>query len=234
MKKIFYLLSVTFLILQSCSKDDNSNNSEAILLKKSESSDDSDPIYFIYNGTKLNYYSIGDQSGQIYRKQFTYSGDLITKTEWYENNQPTGEKNIYSYSNNKLSEVKIYSPGAILEYKENYIYNSDIVDVNITGYNGNINRNVKMFLDSNNNIIKTINSNQIKIFEFDNKMNPLKNITGFDKLKLSESGRNGNNNITKESNPIINYNLQYNSQNYPVSCEIIRTGQSPVIETYYY
>jgi hypothetical protein len=238
MKKIIYIYSIIFLILQSCSNDDNSensNNNEGILLKKIESSNDPDPTYFVYNDTKLNWYSIGDETGQIYRNQFTYSGDLIIKFEWYENNQPTGEKETYSYVNNKLSETRVYSPGAILEFKENYLYNVDgTVDVNSTGYNGNSNSFVKIFLDSNNNVIKTIESNQIRLFEFDNKNNPIKNITGFDKLNLRNGHGSGNNNLTKSFNPNIIYNFQYNSQNYPLSCEIIRTGQAPVIETYYY
>jgi hypothetical protein len=238
MKKIIYLFSITFLILQSCSSEDssdNSNNNEVVLIKRLESSNNTEIEYYKYNETKLNYVSTGDENGQIWRKQFTYSGDLITKTEWYENNQPTGEKNTYAYSNNKLSEVRVYSPGAILEYKENYSHNSDgSIDVIKTGYNGNSGGFVKIFIDSNNNIIKKeYLGGNIQLFEYDNKNNPHKNITGVDKLIGREGiSVGGNNNLISRENKIFNY--QYNNQNYPISCEILETGQSPVVYNFYY
>jgi hypothetical protein len=238
MKKLFYLFSITFLILQSCSSEDssdNSNNNGVILIKRLESSNNTDIEYYKYNGTKLNYVSIGNENGQIWRKQFTYSGDLITKTEWYENNQPTGEKNTYAYSNNKLSEVRVYSPGATLEYKENYSYNSDgSIDVITTGYNGNGGNFVKIFIDSNNNVTKKeYLGGYIELFEYDNKNNPHKNITGVNKL-IGREGINisGNNNILSREDKLFDY--QYNNQNYPISCEVLETGQSPVVYNFYY
>ena len=144
------------------------------------------------------------------------------------------------YSNNKISEVRIYSPGAILEYKENYSYNTDgTIDVITTGYNGNSGDFVKIFIDSNNNVIKKeYLGGYIELFEYDNKNNPLKNITGFEKLYLITDFGGipcGNNNLTRENIPYgKTYNYIYNSQNYPVSCEILRQGQSPVVYNYYY
>jgi hypothetical protein len=238
MKKIFSLLNITILILLSCSSEDSpddSNNNGGVLLKRLEISNQTDIEYYKYIGTKLNYVSIGDENGQIWRKQFTYSGDLITKAEWYENNQPTGEKNTYTYSNNKLSEVRVYSPGATLEYKENYSYNSDgSINVITTGYNGNSGGFVKVFLDSNNNIVKKeYTGGYIELFEYDNKNNPHKNITGVNKLIGREGiSIGGNNNILSREDKLFVY--QYNNQNYPISCEILEIGQSPVVYNFYY
>lgn len=238
MKKIFSLLCLVF-ILHACSSDDssenNSNNNEVVLLKKLERSNDVDIDYYKYNGTKLDYISIGDESGSISRLQFTYSGDLIIKSEWFDNNQPSGEKTTYSYSDNRLNEVRTYSPGAVLEYISNYTHNTNgSVNVVINGYNGNSSGYKKVFLDSNNNIIKIENQGSFELFEYDNNNNPYKNITGFDKLYLlSDVG--GKNNIAKEIIPYgKTYNYTYNNLNYPSSCEILRTGQSPVVYTYYY
>jgi hypothetical protein len=240
MKKIFNLLCLVF-ILQACSSDDsnenNSNNNGVVLLKRLERSNDVDIDYFKYNGTKLDYISIGDESGQTWRNQFTYSGDLITKTEWFENNQATGEKDVYTYLNNKISEVRIYSPGAILEYIDNYTYNSDgTVDVITTGYNSSSGGFVKLFLDSNNNVIKKdYLGGYIELFQYDNKNNPYKNITGLDKLYLFENiGYCGKNNITNDLSYNKTFSYQYNNQNYPISCEILRPGQFPVVYTFYY
>ena len=232
MKKIFLLLSITTLMLQSCSTDNNSENSNSsgnMLLKRLEYSDNSGPIYFNYNGTKLNYYSFGEPSG-ILKKQFTYSGDLITKTEWFENGVATGEKQTYTYLNNKVVEERTYSPGAILEYISNISYNSDgSIDVIDTGYNGNSSGGYTAFIDSNNNIVQIGDT----YYEYDNMNNPYKNITGYYKLYL---GNGGNNNRTQENttNSSTTYNYQYNSQNYPISCEILEPGQPPVICNYYY
>ena len=240
MKKIFNLFCLVF-ILQACSSDDsnenNSNNNGVVLLQRLERSNDVDIDYYKYNGTKLDYISIGDESGQTWRKQFTYSGDLITKTEWFENNQPTGEKNTYSYLNNKLTEVRIYSPGAILEYIKSYSYNPDgSVDVITTGYNSSSSSSddfYTIFFDSNNNIFKIDYISSIELFEYDNKINPHKNIIGLNKL-IGNEGINisGNNNILTREDRFYNY--QYNSQNYPISCEISESGQSPVVYTFYY
>jgi hypothetical protein len=238
MKKIFNLFCLVF-ILQACSSDDsnenNSNNNGVVLLQRLERSNDVDIDYYKYNGTKLDYISIGDESGSILRLQFTYSGDLIIKAEWFENNQPSGEKHTYSYSDNRLNEVRTYSPGAILEYISNYTYNTNgSVNVITRGYNGNGGDLYTIFTDSNNNIFKIDYIGSIELFEYDNNNNPHKNITGFDKLYLlSDFG--GKNNLTREVRPYgKTYNYTYNSLNYPTSCEILRTGQSPVVYTFYY
>lgn len=230
MKKLLYLLSIAVLMLQSCSSDNNSENSNSsgnMLLKRVEYSDISVPIYFKYNGTKLNYFSYGETG--LLKKQFTYSGDLITKTEWFENGVATGEKQTYSYLNNKVIEERTYSPGAILEYIRNISYNSDgSLDVIVTGYNGNSSYGYTAFIDSNNNIIQIGDT----LYEYDNMNNPYKNITGYYKLYL---GNGGNNNLTQENTTYgSTYNYQYNSQNYPISCEILEPGQPPVICNYYY
>jgi hypothetical protein len=230
MKKILYLLSIAFIMLQSCSSDNNSENSNSsgnMLLKRVEYSDISVPIYFKYNGTKLNYFSYGETG--LLKKQFTYSGDLITKTEWFENGVATGEKQTYSYLNNMVIEERTYSPGAILEYIRNVSYNSDgSIDVIVTGYNGNSSYGYTAFIDSNNNIIQIGDT----LYEYDNMNNPYKNITGYYKLYL---GNGGNNNCTQENTTYgSTYNYQYNSQNYPISCEILEPGQPPVICNYYY
>ena len=231
MKKIILMMSFCLLALVSCTSEDstgNSDNNGVILLKRLERSNNPDIDYYKYKGSKLNYISIGDETGQTWRLQFTYSGDLITKTEWFENNQPTGEKHTYAYSNNKLTEVRSYSPGANLESIDYYSYNSDgSVDV---GYE-------KIFFDSNNNIIKIETyAGNVELFEYDNKNNPYKNITGFEKLYLLfDIVISGKNNLTRENRPYgKTYNYTYNSQNYPVSCEILRQGQPSIINNYYY
>jgi hypothetical protein len=239
MKKILYLLSIAFIMLQSCSSDNNSENSNSsgnMLLKRLEYSDISVPIYFIYNGTKLNYFSYGETG--LLKKQFTYSGDLITKAEWFENGVATGEKDTYFYSNNILSEHRKYSPGAVLERIYKYVYNSDgTIDLTSENSNGDIINFAKLYLDPNGNVINSESSSSVFVlFEYDNKNNPYRNITGYSEIFLTDPNL-GNNNLTKKvftNSSYYNYNYQYNSQNYPISCEILEPGQPPVTCNYYY
>jgi hypothetical protein len=207
-----------------------------MLLKRLEYSDNFGPIYFKYNGTKLNYYSFGEQSGLL-KKQFTYTGNVITKAEWFENGVATGEKDTYTYSNNKLIEHRTYSPGAVLERVSNFEYISDGT-INLTAENssGNIVFFAKLYLDSNGNVIKSESSSSyFVLYEYDNKNNPFRNITGFSEIFLTDPNF-GTNNLTKKTsgNNIYNYNYQYNSQNYPISQEKIEPGQANEIMTYYY
>lgn len=246
MKKIIYLITLFTLLLQACSSEESSNtnstNSSSILLKREERSDEVGMRYYKYNGSKLNFISFGEETGQFLRLQFTYSGDFITKTEWFDNNMPTGEKSTYTYTNNKLTEKRSYSPGAILEYIHNYTYNSNgTIEETGTGYNGNNYNSFKtIYLDSNNNIIKIDFPNYVEFFEYDNKNNPYKNITGFDKFIFNPSLGGtfgcGNNNLTKEIRyyGVITLNNIYNNQNFPVTTEIIEANQSPILCNYYY
>ena len=86
MKKLLCLLSASFLVLMGCSKDDATSenpDSSTVLLKKIIDTD-SDGIEttaeYTYEGNKLIEVSYSD--GNI--EKSTYTGDLITKVEFFE------------------------------------------------------------------------------------------------------------------------------------------------------
>jgi len=84
MKKLLYLFSAIALTLTSCSSDDDSNNASGTLLTKIiETYDDGtvETTDFEYNGNKI----VSVSSDLDFRDEtiYTYTGDLITKEEYF-------------------------------------------------------------------------------------------------------------------------------------------------------
>jgi len=236
MKKILYLISITFLLLQSCSSEDNSSDnspSQGVLVKNVLYSDGSYENYS-YNGNKLLKVAWENGSSRV----FTYTGNLITRTEIRDaNNTFNGEFDTMSYYNGQLIQVKNYYNN-ILICKDDITYNSDgtrtITEMAynyITGiYEGT--SFIKQYFDSVGNIIKIeyINSTNVittrYTYLYDTMNNPVKNITGITEY-IYGLGTDGGlvNNLIKSTRTFIsggftvvtNYSYQYNEQGYPIS-----------------
>ncbi len=234
MKKVtlFAFLAFTFAsTLNSCSKDEQTPvpvvtetpTSNLILPKKivlSGGSDGTTTITLTYKGNKIVEINYSEGTKEIY----TYTGDLITKTETYEGKTLT-DQSIYNYTNNKLTNVTTTensidnSTGMVKIYKSKdvYIYNTDETILNerytidnVTGAETkDSNSDLKTF--ANGNLVKEVSSSSYTYFngienvtsatirtttyEYDTKNNPIKNILGFNKLLFS--GSNTNNTIKK-------------------------------------
>ena len=190
MRKAIQLLFITLFIaaFTSCSSDNNETSQEKLVNRVVEVNNDgtSSTFNFIYNGNKI--VSI---NSDVNSKTFTYTGDLITKIIEFNNETLVQTTFDYSYNDNNLIKV-ICSDN----YELNYMYNTD----------GTVSYE-KTTLDSNNNIIllfhgtlsfqgenifedkKTHDNTAVNIlskeevsFVYDNKKNPLSNITGYNKL----------------------------------------------------
>jgi YD repeat-containing protein len=241
MKKLIYLLSISFLLLQSCSSSDSSGSSisQSVLIKKIVY-DNGEVENYSYNGNKLLKISFEDGTSRV----ITYTGDLITKEEIRdESNTLTGEFSTMSYLNNRLMQVKFYYNN-ILFHKDDYNYNVDGTRTITETYYKIINFSdartsvKKQYFDSAENVIKeeglnannTINST--KIYQYDTKNNPHLNITGW--INVEGSGPDKINNLIKEtSSTIYTYKYEYNDQGYPIS-RIMTTGNSTYSEQYFY
>ena len=258
MKKLIYLISVTLLLLQSCSSGDsssgadNSTPSNNVLLKSVTSSKGSISNY-IYNGSKLD--KIADDSGVNYT-QVTYTGDLITKTENYNNNKLSDET-IYLYNDTKLVQVISYghhSTDLKLDASAFYTYNSNGT-VSVSSYlmdsNGKEERSHILFYDSARkmNRIEVDNNADGKSdgytnLEYDSKNNPLYNIIGVDKMlwipdyvdSIFYLAHLAKNNLTKTEsadNMLIN-TYDYNSKGYPTSILTRYNSGNEGIAYFYY
>jgi hypothetical protein len=246
MKKIIYLIGVTFLMLQSCSSGDSSGSSSSqdVLVKKI--------VYnnggvenFSYDGNKLLKISFEDKTSRV----ITYTGDLITKSEIRDaSNTIIGEFETMSYLNGRLAQYNGYNNNILID-KDDYNYNIDgtrtIAKTTYNYINGSYEGTTlkKQYFDAVGNVIKeeglnannTINSTTI--FLYDSKNNPFKNITGW--IILGAGGLGMINNVTKMSSysggftNITTYNYQYNDQGYPIS-QIETTGNYTDSYQYFY
>lgn len=239
MKKIIALLSVFTLLVSSCSSDETEPTiTEPIvetssgLVKKIIYTDNGDveTHEYTYNGNKLvkiNYIEDG-----LY-ETYTYTGDLITKTEYFTSIGNLLDKDTYTYNSegkltSKLSLNYNFSTGS----KYFYTYNANGT-ITIEKYVGNL--TTQTTLDSTN-VLTFLNGNLISenindvnmgtysaTYTYDNKINPLNNITGYNKLfeDVYDFDSSFNNILSMtDTGFATNYNsvYTYNSSNLPVTC----------------
>ena len=235
MKNLLFLLSLSFLVLFSCSSDDVSDvsnpnvNSSIVPTKVVNTFPDDDyypddyTIYYTYNGNKLD--KVMDEYGNY--DKATYTGDLITRSDSFNSdNLPTGDFAIYIYSNNKLVQIDYYNLN-VLDSIRYFVYNSDGSVFEIPAdSNGDSTNYVwfKNFYDASGNLIKREDIfgdqiNSIYYFTHDDKNNPFINVIGYNTIRQPQNSRN--NIITSSSNgSISNRDYTYNSYGFPTSINI--------------
>ena len=187
MKKLALLFTFGLLTLSSCTKDDSPtspDNGPALLVKTITTGDKVTTL--TYDGNKI--VTIGDS------ETYTYTGDLITKKEATQNG--TSYKFQYAYENGKLiSELTSRDSGAGTTMKaisqEDYTYNSDgtvTAEKFIFNKNGKVANGTAKITFANGNIVKREDfytdgtSTDVATYQYDDKINPLKNITGYSEL----------------------------------------------------
>lgn len=183
----------------------------------------------------------------MYKIKFTYSNDLIVKTETFDKNNKIEQIEDYLYNNEKVISYEFNDLESPFKDKTIYTYNLDST-VSFTEYSifkatgiESKNQEGKLFY-KNKNIIKIEQLESID-FEYDNHSNPLKNILGFNLLldKLPDYlGAGGVNNCTKISaidlmpTSIVvytEYQYTYNEKEYPISANVKRT-EDKIITNY--
>ncbi len=213
MKKISLLFSALTLVLTSCSNDNNTSTVDTSILPKTISytypSIDlgtNSKSTLSYDGNKM-LSSIKDGSKTI----FTYTGNVVTKQEQFDVDSKGMETKdievVYTYENGKLktrvareSFTAKYPNG---EYIGKTVYTHTSNDV-ISYINYSINPDTQLETKSNEGTLYYKNGNLVKdqfiydlsvsarVYEYDTKKNPLKNILGLD-LLLKETECSTNN-----------------------------------------
>lgn len=218
MKKII-LTFATLLVLTSCSKDDPSNptslDSGLVLLKKMGLTNPQTNVTtsgeFTYDGNKIVQSTLGTA-----KTVYTYTGELITKTNTTFTDATPPQQTIYTYENNNLKTALLtgtsfgnistnyskktdyqYNTDGTISYTEITKFNvSNFSPITVTGKlyftNGNL---IKKETESNNGATGSIGRTVITN-EFDNKNNPYKNVLGYSKLLDLEINNFYTNNIT--------------------------------------
>lgn len=227
MKKIILLLFAVALASTSCSSDSDDENttSNVTLVKKVEftihgtdgEDDYSDSTQYLYNGTKLNKILYPDNMEDHY----TYTGDLITRIDFYEDGQLIGVE-LFTYdSNDRLVKHETtegdYSEVRTLVYNSNGTATSTVTTDYWT--------NTSIYHFENNEIVKIVTENNSEfVLTYDGKNSPYRNITGYNKiafmLQYAEHIFGNGQNIVSikdvaNSTNIQENVIQYNSQNYP-------------------
>ena len=100
MKKLLYLFAFLMVVLSSCTSDNDDTSSPVLLTRYVETLEDGSTftMNFNYNGNKL-LGSTGDFNSST---TVTYTGNLITKIEYY-TDTTLDQKDIFTYNtDNKL------------------------------------------------------------------------------------------------------------------------------------
>jgi hypothetical protein len=240
MKKIFYLLSISLLLLQGCSSDSGSNNntSSAILCKtiKFNESDATNirnyRTEFTYVGNKFNerkdYYNDVLTSKSVY----IYTGNLITQVKGYDENNIYNSLSTITYNNSGLpiSILNIDNEtGSWVGYKSNFVYNQNGTITELS-YSGDVNTQNTLDETTTYTLQNNILVSQITIggtyttsysFTYDTKNSPFKNVIGLNNFfgPLSQE-HNLLQTIQSDgvNSPIIeDFQYIYNSDGYPTS-----------------
>lgn len=246
MKKLFTLFSALALVFTSCSTESSSNDpilvTEVTETIEYNGNSQTFTVNFNYNGNKL--------VSQIYGSDninFTYTGDLITKTEYYHNNEVVQE-NFYEYNTNDqliIFKRLEYETGGIYESIYTYTYNTNgtVSYLRESGYSPNLNDSSNgTFYFNTDGLVSQVDTSygEIIVYTYDNKNSPYKNILGVDKLLFEENDANSyiKNIITSvteygSNSYSSNYVYTYNSNNYPTQ-SIEDDGYEVVTRTYTY
>lgn len=241
MKKLIYSLSITLMLLQSCSSGSDSSPVSSDVLLKKIIHDDGSSSNLEYAGNKL-IKSISSDGG-VYTI-YTYTGDLVTREDNYSSDNTIDEHYEYYYSGNNLIQVK-YFIGNKLFKKYDFVINTDNTrTLTRTDYGTNVTSRVFKEYYINEEKVKeeALNSNvsisYTTTFLYDNKNCPYKNITGFRYLNGWFDDNSPFHNIIKlsvsnSSSSTQNYSYQYNSNGYPTDVSFTSRGYTESSQLFY-
>jgi hypothetical protein len=248
MKKIYLFLSISILILQSCSSTDGDlTSSSTVLVKKSIYTDPSgDYITTInsYNGNKAFEQKTYINDILYGTTRITYNGDLITKAESYDTNNILIEKDVYNYDNNNKLASYIELDYRFNHFRRNVYDNSLFGLVTYNCYEGDENYQNNLISTGeitfqNGEISKHVEhtgaTTKTSTFTYDNQNSPSKNVLGHDKVTYAVIGTftsQINHNLIQlkisysgNSNGFIkDYQYTFNNDGYPITRYVTSNG----------
>jgi hypothetical protein len=246
MKKVILLMAVSSLLFASCSSSDSSSpvaETDVMLTKWIASYDSGAPVTttIVYSGKKLQEATLSDG----YYEKFYYTGDLLTKIEYYNDSDVLITKETYAY--NGSNQLITYVRTEIADNygsRELYTHNSNGT-ISVTKLYGDVNVQSN-FSDSGtiyfvNGDVSMIDmtSGGMYMYSYDTKNSPFKNITGLDKVNFADGDPMGvfHNILTENSDgppsSTINYDYTYNGQNFPLTKDW-NEGSHTVSYQYFY
>lgn len=230
MKKIIYCLALIATVFSSCDKEENPTivTDEAALLPKKVIETSNGTSYVstcTYDGKKL--LNISNEDGKTV---FTYSGDYIAKVQGFDADNVLEYTEEYTYENGKLKTEYEFEEGAPVSTTTTYTHNLDGTIV-FEKKNKNLSTGVETmqtpgkYTYLNGNLVKeeffSTDYSRVVTYEYDTKINPLKNILGFNKLlgQMESVNNEQKKTIVSTNNGTINTNIYtfqytYNDKGY--------------------
>jgi len=196
MKKLLFLMGVSILFFTSCIPNPEENPdpfippTAALLRKTVDTYDNGDVItsLYNYNGNKIVSIITDFDEENLF---FTYSGDLITKLEFKDVDGVVTEFNNYEYDDtHRLVTFKRIDPTNDLGDKETYVYNTDGT-ITVTYFSGdattqNLVSGTGTISFANGEVSNITSDSGTYSYTYDNKSNPLKNVTGWSKIAFTD------------------------------------------------
>ncbi|SFA75954.1 hypothetical protein SAMN05660845_0405 [Flavobacterium swingsii] len=257
MRKITLLFVTLLFVFVSCSKSgdesiatSSASNPNGILPIKVITTSGTNVVTqeYFYNGNKL----IQTKFSEGNYTNYTYTNDLITRTDFYSDNVLSKTTNFSYNSDNKLVQALSLNPSLNQGYKYVYIYNSDGT-VSLSIYSGDLvtqttnTKNYKVFFQNGiaikreqyiliNGTMETQTSNYV----YDAKNEIHNSVLGFNKLITYDTSRFGDSNnivsttysatnTTNVSQTLSTYT--YNVNNYPITKTQTDSSGSPALVT---
>lgn len=228
MKKLLYLFSAALLVLTSCSKDDSPIDPvTSTFVKKMVSIgiDGNQTSLITYNGNKV----VSIVTNNIYKTNFTYTGDVITKIEELNEKNEVESVLEYTYKEGKVVSSTDKEVGEPYNYKTKYTYNSDGTvsyaefSINTTTGAEDDGGNTGKYTFKDGNLVKRVNSyygsESSVTYEYDAKNNPFKNVLGYNLLLDNEELGSVNNSIKNTrvsgSSYVSTSTFTYDVNNFP-------------------
>lgn len=253
MKKLALACSTFLLILSSCSSSSDSSSSSTDLKLHQliiTGSADANTATYTYSGNKL--LRIDNSADGSYEKVY-YTGNLVTKFEYYDDTNTLLEKTTYTYnSDNKLASYTYVDFDGDTAEKEVFTYNSNgTVSSSYSFANSAsedptdvVTTRVITIIDGEvHSTVSTGDDNTTYTYTYDTKNNPYKNILGFDKLGGYADNENLGviHNIVTESHQSAGssavtdtYTYTYNSSDFPTTAIVTETGTTMETLQYIY
>jgi hypothetical protein len=245
MKKVLFLMALSGLLFTSCSSSDSSPTVESdVLMTKSIATYDSGaPITttYTYNGKKIQKAMASDG----YYEKFFYTGDLLTRIEYYDDLDVMIYKETYVYnSSNQLVNYAWIEITNDYGTRELYTHNSNGT-ISVTKLYGdatvqnNFSDSGTIYFVNGDVSMIDLDSEGMYMYSYDAKNSPFKNITGIDKVNFTDGDPTGVfHNIQTESHdgfPLatIAYAFTYNGQNFPLTKDW-NDGGHPISVQYFY
>lgn len=196
---------------------------------------------FYYKGTKLSKvtFEIDGQTNGFGYDKYSYTNDLISEIKTYSNDNKLVAITRFSYtSSNKVSEVIKIEPSRNYGLRTVFTYNMDGT-VTVETFSGNvyvqdnpINQNTTYSFMNNEVVKKNFTSSDLNYsieYGYDDYHNPMKNVTGYNAIKLYSEINKGlfgfNHNLVQETTYFtpnvvdtqVEFELTYNDENFPTS-----------------